>query len=518
MESQITIFITLAATSGVLSVFLGLYAFLKRKSVPSASLFVLYNAALAIYIFGYAFELASDTLAEIKRWIVVEYVGMPFSVVLGLLLVMRYTGRTVARKAAAAMFVIPAITLAMVATNDFHHLFYQSIYLRESSPKPLVDIAVGEWYIVHGAYTFGCLLAGFVLLLRRWKQTKKTYRLQLAVLILSQIVPILAAFLYLMGVTPQGMDPVPVVLCLTSAMYIWAIVTSRMLTIVPIAKDSIFESMKEGVIVLDAAGRIVDFNRALGEMLPAFGSRVIGKTLDEAWIGMTGTAFPAVRSLDGAEEELQWTNGGRAATYLVRSSTVTSKRGDSLGTLLMLIDVTEQKRLEDRLRQLAYYDGLTQLLNRTQFLLRGKKMLEEAQSSGSPFSLVLFDIDHFKRINDTYGHETGDRALVFAVSAIRRLLSPDMLFARYGGEEFAICLPRTGIEAAGALADRLRIALSSEPLETQNARVRITASFGVAQIAEGADTLESLLRDADAALYESKRNGRNAVSLRAETV
>lgn len=516
MGSEINVYITLVATSGVLNLFLGLYAFINRKSIPHSRTFLIYNAALAVYIFGFAFELASGSLEEIKRWIVVEYIGMPFAAVLGLLLIFRYLGKSVPPKTIAAMFVIPVITLFMVATNDAHHLFYKSIYLRDSSATPLVDIDIGEWYIVHGAYTFSCLLGGFVLLLRRWTHTKKTYRLQYATLLVSQFVPMLAAFLYLIGLTPEGMDPVPIVLCLTSAMYIWAIVSSRMLTIVPIAKDIIFESMREGVIVLDGARRIVDYNRALAGMLPTIGRRTIGKPLSEAWLELTGEAFPSVEKIDGMEEELEWRVGGRPLTCLVRSSLVLGKGGETLGTLLLLIDVTEQKRLQDQLKQLAYHDALTGISNRVHFLRQGKTMLEEAGAAKSPCSFILFDIDFFKRINDLYGHETGDRALVHVAEVCRRNLPPEALFARYGGEEFAVGLPGFSIREAGGAAERLRAALSAEPLrteETDDDGIRITASFGVAQSPGAGDTLESLLRDADAALYDAKRNGRNAVSL-----
>ncbi|MGG6311507.1 histidine kinase N-terminal 7TM domain-containing protein [Paenibacillus macerans] len=513
MGSEINVYITLVATSGVLNFFLGIYAFVNRKNIPYSRTFLVYNAALAIYIFGFAFELSSDSLEEIKRWIVVEYIGMPASAVLSLLLVFRYLGKNVSRKTTASMFVIPAITLFMVTTNDLHHLFYKAVYIRESSSMPLVDIDIGQWYIVHGAYTFGCLLGGFVLLLRRWPRTKKLYRFQHATLIISQMIPMLAAFLYLLGLTPGGMDPVPMVLCLTSAMYIWAIVSSRMLTIVPIAKESLFESMREGVIVLDGARRIVDYNRALAGLLPLIGSRVVGKPLSEAWPELTGVEFPRVENIDGMEEELRWELRGRPLTCLVRSSPVTSKGGETLGTLLLLIDVTEQKRLEDQLKQMAFQDGLTGIPNRRHFLSQGKAMLEEALAAGAPCAIILFDIDYFKRINDKYGHETGDRALVHVAEVCGRELPPGALFARYGGEEFALGLTGTAIGEAVELAERLRKALSDEPLQTGTEAISITASFGVAYSLGTGDTLEAMLQDADAALYDSKRNGRNAVSL-----
>ncbi|WP_458126158.1 histidine kinase N-terminal 7TM domain-containing protein [Paenibacillus sp. Z3-2] len=292
MESHINSYITLVTTSAVLNVFLCLYTYFRRSEIPSAKIFILYTAALSIYTFGYAIELASNTLEQMKFWTTVEYIGLPFSASLGLILMIRYTGKTLSKKVTASLFVIPSITLCMVATNDFHHLFYKKVWLRENSTVPLMDIAVGQWYVVHAAFTFSCLLCACFILIGQWRHTKKMYRRQLLTLITSQIIPMVAAFLYLLGLTPGGMDPVPVLMCITSAMYIWAILSSRLLAIVPIAKDSIFESMREGVIVLDSSNRLVDYNRSLRDMLPELNLTMIGQPLDDIWLHLAGETFP----------------------------------------------------------------------------------------------------------------------------------------------------------------------------------------------------------------------------------
>jgi diguanylate cyclase (GGDEF)-like protein len=190
---------------------------------------------------------------------------------------------------------------------------------------------------------------------------------------------------------------------------------------------------------------------------------------------------------------------------------VYNKNGETVGSLIMLIDITEQRFLQEQLKQLAYFDGLTKIYNRTQFLHKGREILNEAQLSHQPASFILFDIDHFKRINDTYGHEVGDQALIHVVSVCNRYLKPEMVFARYGGEEFVIALPNAALQDGKQLAEQLRVALLNDPLHVEGSLVPITSSFGVAQYSRETDSLESLLRDADSALYESKRNGRNAV-------
>lgn len=514
-NSTITMFITLVSTSGVLTLFLCVYSFLKRKEIPGARTFIFYTAALVVYIFAVAFELASDSLEAIKMWTLVEYIGIGFAPPLGLLVVLNYIGKSMPRRAMPFLFVIPVITLFLLATNDYHQLFYKSIYFRGDAP--VVDVEIGQWYIVQGCFTFGNMLAAFIFLLRQWRSTNKAFRPQLATFIIGQLLPMIGAFLYLMGVTPYGMDPVPMVLCVTSALYIWAMVQSHLLTLVPIAKESIFESMKEGVIVIDSAERIVDINDSVVRMIPGLTLQMIGRPLGDVWRALTGATLPASGD-DGVHQEMNWTVKGAEATYQVRSSAVRGRAGDPVGRLLMLIDVTEQRRLQDKLTQQAYYDGLTKLLNRTRFIQRGRELLASARQFGQSVAVVLFDIDTFKRINDTYGHETGDRAILHVVDIVKRQLSPDALFARYGGEEFALALPGASSCEAAALAERARAALEAAPLSLEEGgseSIAVTASFGVAGAADGGDSaaysLDALLREADAALYRAKREGRNRV-------
>jgi diguanylate cyclase (GGDEF)-like protein len=151
-------------------------------------------------------------------------------------------------------------------------------------------------------------------------------------------------------------------------------------------------------------------------------------------------------------------------------------------------------------------------------LNKGRELLQEALLSHRPISFILFDVDHFKRINDTYGHDVGDQALIHVVTVCNSYLNSGMSFARYGGEEFVIALPNNTLQQAYNLAEKLRIALLNQPLDVEGEPVYLTSSFGVSQTGSESDTLESLLRDADHALYESKRNGRNAVRMHAGSI
>ena len=166
-----------------------------------------------------------------------------------------------------------------------------------------------------------------------------------------------------------------------------------------------------------------------------------------------------------------------------------------------------------RLEALAQTDPLTQLVNRRALTIRLVTEMERVRRYNAPLAMLLLDLDHFKLINDTYGHLAGDDMLFAVASLLQRAVRTVDLVARYGGEEFVIVLPETGKQGAIAFAERIRDRLASHRFTIGNRQdIRITASFGVATYpSQGLESVEDLFRAADAALYRAKGNGRNLV-------
>ncbi len=164
-------------------------------------------------------------------------------------------------------------------------------------------------------------------------------------------------------------------------------------------------------------------------------------------------------------------------------------------------------------RRLALHDGLTNLLNRRAFDDSLERSVSQAARAEQPLSLLMLDLDHFKQLNDTYGHATGDVALQAAAAEIRLQVRGGDLAARYGGEEFAIILPDTDGPAAFRMAERLRKALSERLVKAGKEEIKMTASCGVSATDLGYSTPEELIHSADEALYASKETGRNRTSL-----
>jgi len=173
----------------------------------------------------------------------------------------------------------------------------------------------------------------------------------------------------------------------------------------------------------------------------------------------------------------------------------------------------EIESLQGALRRAAHFDALTGLLNRGAFLEEFSREEARAERGGPAFSLAIFDLDHFKQVNDRYGHPVGDLVLKAFADVLRATIRPYDVVGRYGGEEFALLMPQTGKETATRVAERVRHELEARGVQAGGTRIDVTVSAGVACYGvDGADW-DTLLTAADDALYEAKRAGRNRVQM-----
>ncbi|MFP6844652.1 MAG: GGDEF domain-containing protein [Thalassolituus sp.] len=187
--------------------------------------------------------------------------------------------------------------------------------------------------------------------------------------------------------------------------------------------------------------------------------------------------------------------------------------------LLIYLCILAMKRWTEReslYQEMSTIDGLTRLSNRNFFINRGEEEIERAQKQHahpmSPLACIMIDLDHFKRINDKWGHHAGDEVLVTASKIMMDNARRNDEVGRYGGEEFAILLPNTNIKTAERIAERLRVKISETQVMVDGEIINVTASFGVACYpSDGVSGMGDLLKTADKALYEAKETGRNKV-------
>ncbi|WP_192036096.1 GGDEF domain-containing protein [Halomonas sp. YLGW01] len=179
----------------------------------------------------------------------------------------------------------------------------------------------------------------------------------------------------------------------------------------------------------------------------------------------------------------------------------------------LLREVAHRQSLEAQLRGLAERDALTGLNNRRHFMKRAQALLERSQSDKTPLSLFMIDVDHFKTVNDTWGHSHGDRVLTEIATACRESLRPKDVIGRFGGEEFVVALPDTCLDEARGVAERLRQTIAALSLEDTTHERPQTVTIGIAEAHAEETDLEALIKRADQALYVGKRAGRNRVEL-----
>ncbi|WP_240308084.1 sensor domain-containing diguanylate cyclase [Thiohalospira halophila] len=207
-----------------------------------------------------------------------------------------------------------------------------------------------------------------------------------------------------------------------------------------------------------------------------------------------------------------FTNRKRNGELFFEETTITPVQ-DETGRIRAYVssgkDVTERVEMERQLREMAVTDPLTGLANRLRFEQTLEAELERSLRYDNPLSLVMFDIDHFKAVNDTHGHEAGDDVLRTLADCVNNQLRRSDALARWGGEEFLVLAPQVGAAEAAALAEKLRAAVAAQDFGLSDP---VTASFGVAERAPG-DTPKRLIRRADDALYAAKETGRNRVEV-----
>jgi diguanylate cyclase (GGDEF)-like protein len=305
-----------------------------------------------------------------------------------------------------------------------------------------------------------------------------------------------------------------------------------------------FDALSEGVLVIDKQSQVVLANSAFRGLHPDAARDLTGKKLaDLDWliaaVGRQPSAWPWERAMSGkmsvTGETLKIERPGDSALKVtLNCAPVQDDREGVRGCLITFDDLSlvehmneqlldsvaqievAKKKIEDQnveLKYLADHDQLTSALTRRAFLERSQQLFLKAASRRDDVTCIMVDIDHFKSINDRYGHLVGDQVIHRVALILRNAVPEGELVCRYGGEEFCVLVSRVKTEQASAFADGMRklIETTCGQAVIPGEAARITASFGVACMESGASTLAEMIKQADQALYLAKNTGRNRV-------
>ncbi len=505
---HLSAYVVVLMVSGVADIAAAFSVWRRRGRVARASLCVVLLAAAA-WCVAYALELATSGDSRVL-WGALKFIGTTLLPPAWLIFALQYTGRLArpGRRLLAALAVEPALVLALLAYSPTRSLIrsYPAAELRATLPT--VHLGVAYW--VHFVYTNALVLAGSAILLLTLMRISRLYWRQSIVLGVAIGLPLLASVMSSLDAAPFAQfNAAPVAVSLSALTLVLGVLRYQLLDLRPVARTLVVETMRDAVVVADAHGHVVDVNPAAQRLLGIPAAALIGCPAD--------TLFADQGTPDGHGQmpphELLREARDRTRDLELVVTPLIDPRGATAGRVLVFRDVSERKELERNLRHLAYTDALTGLPNRTLFHDRLKQGLAIASRRDSPLAVLFLDLDRFKVINDSLGHDVGDRVLISVARRLGACLRDEDTLARLGGDEFAILLPEvSGARGSSSVADKLLRALVA-PQVINGHELTVGASIGIALFPENGSDVQSLLRSADAAMYSAKARGRGRAAL-----
>ncbi|KAF5062163.1 diguanylate cyclase [Acetobacterium wieringae] len=500
-------FVSIYLYIGVLLLsFMFINSFVRGKS-SYAKAFGALSLTLQIYLLGYLVEINASSLQDMYFWNQVQYFGIPFFPALWLMVSMLYTGKGKFFQGFGGLvvFAIPIFTFLLRLSNDWHHLYYSQIGIHQFMGVNYMLLIKGPWYYVQTAYVLITLVLCTWFYFQRFRNSTGDERIQFRLLLLASVLPYLALLLVTVNLFGIGIDYTALILPPCVLLINLSLTRYNFLEIKDLARERVFEDSSAGLILVNRFYRVVDFNEASITFFSWFNA-----SLKEDQLEILLAKHPDLwERIKNSEDQVCHFSVAKEDRYVNINTRSIQNKKETVGHLITFEDVTERESLKQRLTEIANTDELTGLNNRRRFRECAEKADQQARSVQETLSVLMMDIDFFKKINDSYGHHGGDAVLRNFSAMLKEAFRGTDIVGRIGGEEFAVVLLNTDAEKAYAKAEDFRKAVAQKTTIFGEKCITVTVSIGVAERDQTTTDFDALINHADHALYQAKHSGRN---------
>lgn len=465
-------------------------------------------------------ELAVNDLEGKIFWRNIAYISVFGAPAMYFKLVMQYTHHTrwyQSRLCNAVLILVPLVFHILLWTNGSHELIRHDVYIDVSGFFPVLGktFSVLFWPFVPYNFLVTFLTFGFLVksMLHKDTQEKK----QLFMLSLGLLLPVITTALTFFDTHPVNFDLTPAVFSISGLLISFAVFRYSLFNVLPVAYSRIFQDLQQGIIIFNADDCVADMNRAAGEMLDLDIKQSISKTWHELFSRKGALEQLYERKKDNLQSgliqtEFMMCRGGRERYFDISLRRFSDRREKLIGWILSAYDITERKMSEEQATYIALHDILTGLPNRRAFFRLAEEQIAYREQHEEGFGIVYIDIDNFKSINDTWGHQGGDFILKETASLLRRVVRQNDIVARIGGDEFVLLLPGLSRnEHVITVTDKI-FSEAKRGIVLNEQRISLGMSMGLCLYPRDGKMLEELLTASDAAMYKAKKSGKNRCS------
>lgn len=482
-----------------------IYLVSKIKNLKNFSYFLVFNA---IYVLFFALELKSSTVNDAKIFIYLEYIGLSFIPSFWIictkdLLNVKFRNDKLFNR---VLYGVSFFFLVIIYTNNFHHQFIKKMFILKINSLSITQFNPGPLLYLMTFFQLLGIIFGIYIVIVNYKKIPEHLKNQFQFLLIGVTIQLGSFLIYILGYSPYGIDLPAFGLIITSLILIYGIQKKYFLSILTVAEHDVFQNMKSPVIILSSSNKLINYNLS-AKALFDFNDTKVGLTHEELYPNYKKLIQFVIKH-DKSQLILEYSDN---MIFRVSIDYIQQSSNKNPAKCLVFTDITKEYKMLSHLKIKANNDSLTSLLNRRSFeefsLIFPNSIVNQTE-----VGFIMCDIDFFKKINDTYGHDSGDIVLIGFSEILNSSLQNDDVVFRYGGEEFLIIWLGLSKENLIFRLENLRKKIENTLFNVNKESIKITSSFGVCYTCLSTDkvfSVKELVNLADKELYKAKKNGRN---------